>query len=129
MADNIVYTNIATGGGLVPVEMLSPKNKMSASPVHRLHRTSVYITLADVPISKGKVEDISRKKGGATEEKGRGGHLEYSGKIMRMKVQFWNHRNCSIVFRNEGASSTSSAPKFLVSMLFGLSVSTIEAQY
>nr|CAD7589894.1 unnamed protein product [Timema genevievae] len=66
---------------------------------------------------------------GATEEKGRGGHLGYSGMIMRMKVQFWNHRNCSSVFRNQGASSTSSAPKFLVSMFFGLSVSIIEAQY
>nr|CAD7460832.1 unnamed protein product [Timema tahoe] len=52
----------------------------------------------------------------ATEEKGRGGHLGYSGKIMRMKVLFWNHRNCSIVFRNEGASSTSSAPKFFLSL-------------
>nr|CAD7434350.1 unnamed protein product [Timema monikensis] len=36
--------------------LLSPKNKMSASPVHRLHRTSVYITLANVPISQGKVD-------------------------------------------------------------------------
>nr|CAD7462834.1 unnamed protein product [Timema tahoe] len=55
-------------------------------------------------------------KDGATEEKGRGGHLGYSGKIMRMKVLFWNHQNCSIVFRNEGASSTSSAPKFVLSL-------------
>nr|CAD7599782.1 unnamed protein product [Timema genevievae] len=71
---------------------------------HRM-KPALFSVLCEI---KEKTED------GATEEKGRGGHLGYSGKIMRMKVLFWNHRNCSSVFRNQGASSTSSAPNQLV---------------